>query len=47
MLGIGLTKFYELVKTGEIRTIKLGKVTLVPVSALEALVNRHSGASPQ
>ena len=41
MLGIGVTKLYELIKAGEVQTVKLGKVTLIPLSSLEAVVARH------
>ena len=30
--GIGRTKFYELVKSGDIKTIKCGATTLIPHS---------------
>jgi excisionase family DNA binding protein len=35
ILGIGKTKVFDLLKSGEIRSIKKGGVRLVPVSALE------------
>jgi excisionase family DNA binding protein len=28
--GIGRTKLYELISAGEIRTVKLGRATLIP-----------------
>jgi len=34
VIGIGNSKFYELVKTGRIRTIKCGRRTLVPMQSL-------------
>jgi excisionase family DNA binding protein len=37
--GIGRTKFYELVKDGRIRTLKIGTRTLVVYASLEALVS--------
>lgn len=37
-LGIGRTAFYALVRSGEIRLIKLGKRSLVPCAELERLV---------
>lgn len=39
-LGIGRSKLYELIGAGEIRTIKIGTRTLVPVRDLEAFVER-------
>jgi excisionase family DNA binding protein len=40
MLGIGKTTFYELVEAGEIDAIKIGRVTVVTVSSLQAFVAR-------
>jgi hypothetical protein len=51
MLGIGRTKLYELIGTGEIEIIKIGKSTLVPIRSLEALVERkrlaQTAAAPE
>lgn len=41
MLGIGRSKLYELIKDGEIETIKLGSATLVIADSLRALVQRQ------
>lgn len=38
--GIGRSKFYELIKAGEIEVIKVGAITLVPMSGIKALLNR-------
>lgn len=38
--GIGRSKFYELIKAGEIEVIKVGAITLVPVSGIQALLER-------
>lgn len=38
--GIGRSKFYELIKTGEIEVIKVGAITLVPMSGIQALLER-------
>ncbi len=35
--GLGRTKFYELVKAGRIRTIPIGRRTLVVYASLEEL----------
>ena len=43
MLGIRRTKFYELIAEGQIRTVKLGSATLVPVEGIKALVSRLKG----
>lgn len=34
LTGIGRSKLYELMKEGQIRTIKVGSITLIPVSSL-------------
>jgi excisionase family DNA binding protein len=45
--GIGRSKLYELIKLGQIDTIKIGRITLVPVTSLERLIARCSdGALP-
>lgn len=36
MVGIGRTKFYELVKSGQIKTRKVGNRTIVLATDLEA-----------
>ena len=38
MLGIGRSKFYELIASGDIEIVKLGGATLVPVESLRAFV---------
>jgi excisionase family DNA binding protein len=38
--GIGRSKFYELIKAGEIEVIKVGAITLVPMSGIQTLLNR-------
>ena len=45
MIGIGRTKFYELINAGEVETIKLGNATLIPTASLAALVERQRGTS--
>lgn len=39
-LGCGRTFVYELISSGEIETVKLGRLRRVPVAALDALVER-------
>ena len=38
LLGVGLNQAYEAAKRGEIPTIKIGKRILVPVAALERML---------
>ena len=40
MTGIGRSKLYELIKAGEIETIKVGSSTLVLVTGLEAFLDK-------
>ena len=44
-LGIGRNSAYEAVRRGEIPTIRIGKRLLVPVSALDRLLNGTSEQS--
>lgn len=39
-LGIGRSKFYELVAAGDIEVVKVGSRTLVPTASLERFVER-------
>lgn len=39
MTGIGRSKFYELIGAGEIETVKVGRVRLVPVAGLTAFLD--------
>ncbi|MGN6621333.1 MAG: helix-turn-helix domain-containing protein [Sphingomonas sp.] len=43
--GIGRSKLYELIKLGEIDTIKIGRITLIPVTSIERLIARSGAAS--
>ncbi len=38
--GIGRSKFYELIKAGEIEVIKVGAITLVPMTSIDGLLQR-------
>ena len=40
MTGIGRSKLYALIKAGDIPTIKVGSMTLVPVRGLEGFLER-------
>lgn len=39
-LGIGTTKIYELINEGQLKTVKLGRRTLVRTDSIHALVER-------
>jgi excisionase family DNA binding protein len=41
--GIGRSKLYELIAAGEIETIKVGTITLVPVISLTRFLQRKAG----
>jgi excisionase family DNA binding protein len=45
--GIGRSKFYELIKAGEIEMIKVGAITLVPMSGIQALLARGRPGTAQ
>lgn len=38
LTGIGRSKLYELIASGDIETIKVGRCTLIPMTSLRALV---------
>ena len=40
MIGIGRTKLYELIRAGDLETVKLGRATLIPVSSLRRLIEK-------
>lgn len=41
MIGIGRTKLYELISSGELETVKIGKATRITTASLRKLVERH------
>ncbi len=44
---IGKTKLYELMKSGDLRTVKIGGSRLIPVQELESLLaSSRRGADP-
>ena len=43
MIGVGRTTLYRLIASREIRTIKLGRVTLITVSSLRELISERHG----
>ena len=42
-LGIGRTKVYELLAAGKLRKVKIGRRSLIPVGALQELVDSLDG----
>ena len=41
MIGVGRTKLYELIASGEIETVKLGKATRITTASLQELIRRR------
>ena len=41
MIGVGRTKLYELISSGELETVKIGKATRITTASLRKLVDRH------
>lgn len=39
--GIGRSKLYELIGAGEIETLKVGAITLLPLASIEAFLSRQ------
>ena len=42
LVGIGRSKLYELIKSGDVETVKIGTATLVTMASLRRLVERGS-----
>jgi excisionase family DNA binding protein len=42
LTGIGRSKFYELIAAGEIEIVKVGTITLVPLSSLTSFLRRKA-----
>jgi excisionase family DNA binding protein len=42
LTGIGRSKLYELIAAGEIEIIKVGSITLVPLSSLTSFLRRKA-----
>jgi len=40
LIGVGRSTVYALIKAGELRTVKLGRATLITMSSLRRLVER-------
>ena len=43
MIGVGRTKLYELIASGDVEAIKLGKSTRIITASLHRLVMRQRG----
>jgi excisionase family DNA binding protein len=43
LTGIGRSKLYELIDSGEINIVKIGRITLVPMTSLRGLIERARG----
>jgi excisionase family DNA binding protein len=43
VLGCGRTYVYELINRGELRPVKLGRLTRIPVASVEDFVRRKTG----
>lgn len=46
MLGIGRSKLYQYIGSGEIETVKVGRVTLIPVASLHAFIEARRRVPP-
>jgi excisionase family DNA binding protein len=40
LTGIGRSKLYELIASGDIETVKIGSCTLIPMASLRGLIER-------
>jgi excisionase family DNA binding protein len=43
VLGIGRTKVYELIRSGDLRSVRVGGLRRIPVTALDEFVARLEG----
>lgn len=43
MIGVGRTKLYELIASGEVEVVKLGKSTRIVTASLHRLIMRQRG----
>jgi len=46
MIGIGRMELYELISSGELETVKIGKATFITTASVHELVRRASNRSP-
>lgn len=42
-IGVGVTKGYELINSGELKVIKIGRATRITVESIKAFVARQAG----
>jgi excisionase family DNA binding protein len=42
LTGIGRSKLYDLIAAGEIRIIKVGSITLIPLAGLEQFLEQRT-----
>ena len=47
ILGIGRSKLYELIASGEIRTIHIGRLCKIPVAAVDEFLATREAAPPR
>lgn len=40
LTGISRSKLYDLISKGEVETVKIGRITLVPMTSLRALISQ-------
>ncbi len=45
MIGVGRTKLYELISSGELETVKIGKATRITTASLYDLVKRQRSSN--
>jgi excisionase family DNA binding protein len=46
MTGIGRSKIYELIQSGDLDVVKVGRCTLIPLASLKRLVEASTTAAP-
>lgn len=44
--GIGRSKLYMLISAGEIETIKVGRMTLIPIESIDAFISSRRATQP-
>jgi len=44
-LGVGRTKLYEMIATGELRSMQIGTRRLVKVASIRSLIDRATGGA--
>lgn len=42
LLGVGRASVYKLIKSGELRSVRVGRKMLIPLSAIDAFLNGTS-----